>query len=388
MDKLISNIASNEFDPISLMLKIIGKKNLPGNLFDCLQKVSPKALCSIVNYSAPYTWFGSTIYEEVLKRYETISYILSTEDDPVVVEKLIRIFISLRMELRPLNNEVLKISSNVFQEALKSKKPIHLASLTCPAYTLRREGIANNLIEDRINYFVELVSKSIGPIDSMISQWDIYIWDPSNLNDPILKKTVHPNLFRKKDLELQLERNWNLFNEAAEKISRKLKIEIVCKRYRDILPEIYIAKDILDDKERKTGFLSKCVTRIIRHGREDYRKMGEDIEEHRDRFWNDSYIYTGAILKYGIKNNHIENPSIMISIESRIHHITGLRLYHFLYGKDTYLMPVWNYPTWIRSFYWVNNGNVNTTQKILDTRKRWRKYEEWKKSWFQKTLTE
>lgn len=373
-------LVSEEFDPVLFLVKIINKKRMHPFFVNSLQKVSPEILYNLIKYSAPYTWFASTIYEEMLKRYETVSYILRTENDSYRVEKLLRICLGLWMELRPINNEILKITSDVFREGLRDKRPIKLVSLTCPAYTIGRESIAKNLIENRVNFFVNLVHKSLGSINDLISQWDIYIWDPSNLSDRILRKTIHPKLMIKPDLESQLNKNWNLFNKMAEMLQNKLKIKVVCKKYKDLLPEIYTAKDILEDMERKDKFHSKCVERILRHGKEDYKRMGEDIKEHRDRFWNDSYIYTGAALRYGQKNNHRENLSIMVSIESRIHHITGLRLYHFEYGKDIYLMPVWNYPTRIRSFYWVNKGNKNVEQEILNTQDRWKRYEAWKNS--------
>ena len=380
------SLRTGDYDPVSLMIKIVSRKQHTQHLFECLQRASPEILYSLLKYSNTDTWFASSIYEEMLKRYDVVSYILDAENNSNRREKLIQILLGLWIELRPINNEVLKTSSNIFREALSNKKSIRIVSLTCPAYTIGRESIAKNLIEDRVNFFTNLVKKSLGPINDLISQWDIYIWDPSNLSDVVLRKTIHPKLMSKPDLELQLNRNWKLFGSVAEKIHNKLGIKVICKKYLDLLPEIYTAKDILEDLEEKEKFHSKCLERILRHGREDYKKMGEDIEEHRDRFWNDSYIYTGAILKYGLEKDHSENLSLMLSIESRIHHITGLRLYHFEYGKKIYLMPVWNYPTWIRSFYWVNKGNKNVEQEILNTQDRWKRYEAWKNSWDKKTM--
>lgn len=376
-----SDFISNpqDYNVALLILRAMNRKRRPQHFFECLRKVPPITLYNLVKYSAPYTWFASTIHEEMLKRYEVVSYILRKGDSSIGVERLIVTCLRLWMELRPINSEIVRVTSNMFREAFNNNRPIKLVSLTCPAYTIGREGIAQSLIENRVSAFVDLVYESISPISDLISQWDIYIWDPSNLTDPILRKTIHPNLMKAPDLGSQLTRNWTLFNRMAEMVHNRLKIKIVCKRYIDLLPEIYAAKDILEELERKSKFHSKCLERMLRHGREDYRKMGEDIEEHRNRFWNDSYIYTGAILKYGQKNNVSRDLSIMLSIESRIHHITGLRLYHFEHGNDEYLMPVWNYPTWIRSFYWVNKVDDNVEQKISATRERWKRYEQWKR---------
>lgn len=377
---------SDEFNSVLFTLKLVSKDKCSRYILESLREVSPEVLCNLVKYSNPYTWFASTIYEEMLKRYETISYILSTENDPNIVEKLIRIYLGLQMELRPLNNETLKTTVDVFREKLMTGRSINLISLTCPAYTIGREGIAENLIQNRIKFFIDLTSKSIGPIKELISEWHIYAWDSSGLNDPILRKTIHPKLLRSPTLEAQLNRSWNLFYEATEMICDRLKIKVILKKYKELQTEIYTAKDVLEKMEKSEKFLSKCIQRILKHGKEDYKKMGEDIEEHKERFWNDSYIYTGAILKYGIKNNAFDDLPLMISIESRIHHITGLRLYHFEYENNIYLMPVWNYPTWIRSFYWVNKGNEDTDQKILDTLKRWKRYKSWEYSWSRRTI--
>jgi hypothetical protein len=379
-------LRADNFDPVLLMLKIMSKKKLTPKLYECFQRVSPEILYNLVKYSNPDTWFAASIYEEVLKRYETISYILSTEDNSQLAEKIISICMELWMELRPFNNENLKVTSDVLRKGFNFRKRICLVSLTCPAYTLGREGIAENLIQNRINFFADLVSKSIGLIKDLISEWHIYVWDPSGLNDPILRKTIHPKLLRNSDLEAQLNRNWALFCEIAEMIRSRLKIKIVLKKYVDLQKEIYLAKDILESLENRENFLSKCIERILMQGKEDYKIMGEDIREHRDRFWNDSFIYTGAILRYGMKNNSSKNLSMMISIESRIHHIAGLRLYHFQSGNKTYLMPVWNYPTWIRSFYWVNKGKEDIEQEILASLKRWKNHETWKDFLAQRAL--
>ncbi len=367
------HIKTNKFDPVLFMLKIKSKKRLYQNFYECVQSVSPEILYDIIKSSNRDTWFASTIYEEMLKRYESVSYILSKENDSNRIDRLLKTILSLWMELRPLNNETVKTTIDVLNESLKEKQLIKLVSLTCPLYTIGRESVAESLIESRINFFIDLVSKSIGVLKDQISQWDIYAWDPSGLNDSILKKTVHPKLMAKPDLEEQLKRNWYLFNEIAKKLQDKLKFKVICRRYEEYKQEIYAARDILDDLEKNDKFHSKCIERMLRHGYEDYKKMGENIEEHRDRFWNDSYIYTGCILKYGMKNKFNEKLSMMISIESRIHHITGLRLYNFKYRDDKYLMPVWVYPTPIRSFYWANKNGNETEYLISSTLQRWKK---------------
>jgi hypothetical protein len=373
-------LSNDEFDPVLFLFQIRDKNKYPSDFINSLYTVPPNILYEILKYSNRENWFASTIYGEMVKRYEIIYDISKANNNKELLGELIRICLALWMELKPVNKETIDITTGIFKRKLIKGGPLKLVSLTCPAYTVGREQIADSIIKNRVNFFVNLTSNTLRNISNLVSEWHIYVWEPSALEDPILRETVHPNLLKNYNIEAQLERNWGIFSEVIDSMSKEINIKIVHKTYKELIENIYAAKDILDRMEIDSRFHSKSIARILRHGRGEYEKMGENIDEHRERFWSDSYIYTASVLKYGFTNGTKKNPlSVMISIESRIHHITGLRLYHFESGDNKFLLPVWNYPSWIRSFYWVNEGDETINDKIISAQDRWDRFENWNK---------
>ncbi|RLC61877.1 MAG: hypothetical protein DRI48_10220 [Chloroflexi bacterium] len=334
-------------------------------------------LFSITSLGDADCWFASSIYEETIIRYKLIDQIIDEADDCTSADKLISASLQMWSEMKPLNTETLYTTCKFLTDVLKGGSRLTLVSLTCPAYTVGREGIANQWVRGRVHFFCKLAARSLRAIREDLREWHIYVWDGSGLGDETLRPTIHPKLLAQSSVAEQLDRNWNLFSDVASELERQSGIKVVLKKYVDLLPEILRARDILEALEAGNGFLSKGLQRIMKQGAEDYAKMGEDIWEHWERFRNDSYIYAGAVLKYGAKDNRAGDYSLMVSIESRIHHITGLRLYHFSYNDETLLMPVWNYPSWIRSFYWANTGNLDTDSRIRESSRRWVRFDKW-----------
>ena len=92
---------SDRFDPVVFMVKIMNRKRRHRMLSNCLEMISPETMYEIVKYSNRDTWFARSIYEEMLSRYETTSYILNTSGSSPTARRIIEVCLGLRMELRP-----------------------------------------------------------------------------------------------------------------------------------------------------------------------------------------------------------------------------------------------------------------------------------------------
>lgn len=365
-------LRDDSYEPARLITIFAGKpRGKQQTIARAMEVVSPSVMYDIVQKSDPHCWFCASLYAEVVKRYEVIAEVASSGMSEHLLDKVLSALLGGWQSMRPANAFSAVEFARFTHRALMDGRRIELVSLMCPAYSVGRNGIAETLIESSVASFIEAVCVGVSEWRDLISCWRVYVWDERGLGNPLLATTVHPRLLHRKDVAEQLQRSWQLQNLVLERLANRLKMPIKALPFTELNGSIEQSKRILEQAEESDQVVTRSVARMLRHGAEEYRRMGEDISEHRQRFVNDSFVFAAAILKEGefrpslqdrtagqagINKESANEPlRVMILLESRSHHIGALRLYDFsVNGVGRYVMPVWALPARLRSFYWVN----------------------------------
>jgi len=373
-------LRNNDYDPVKFLCKLSAKNpSLREAVMRATDFVSPPILFDLLRQGDPQCWFCTDVYAEMVKRYEVLASTTCEDEPEEQRDRGLSALLCMWQAMRPANVFSAEEFVKTVRRAIAEERKVELVSLMCPAYTIGRNGIATSLVVSRVEELVQAVAVSLSEWRQLISCWRVYLWDERGLTNPLLATTVHPRVLGKRDVAEQLHRSWQLQSDALQRLSDRLGFPIMTTPFTELNGSIEYAKRILDEAEAREQLVSKSVARLMHHGAEDYRRMGEDIREHRQRFINDSFVFTAAVLKEGEFRPAEEDGTqsaacsgarkskgplrVMILIESRSHHVGALRLYDFpANGTGRYVIPVWSLPTRLRSFYWVNEGQEQTLE--------------------------